>query len=166
MNTATAALEAHVTVATIRHWCRAGVVKAAKTAGQWIIDAASLARRITLSKPAVKTVVFTAETMVAIGGSRWTKNDMDRVYINNWARFIGLEVSTYNTGNISSATLDGERISNSEAGRLLGMVEKVYFDVTDGSVHVKWGWGEARSMDRDDVKYAITIGIRNEIAAL
>ncbi len=166
MNTTAAALEAGVSVATIRNWCRAGVVKAAKTAGQWIIDAASLARRIALGKPAKKTVVFTAEAMVAIGGSRWVKNGMDRVYINDWARFIGLETSHYNTGNIASAKLDGERISNSEAGRLLGMVDKVYFDAADGQVHIKWGWGQARSMDRDDVKYAITMGIRNEIAAL
>lgn len=48
MNTTTAAAQANVTVATIRNWCRRGVVSAIKTAGRWIIDAASLAYRITL----------------------------------------------------------------------------------------------------------------------
>ncbi|MGY3341099.1 hypothetical protein ACVW0K_007292 [Streptomyces filamentosus] len=46
MNTTAAATEAHVTVATIRTWCRRGVIAAAKKAGCWIIDTASLARRI------------------------------------------------------------------------------------------------------------------------
>ncbi|MFI2078498.1 hypothetical protein [Streptomyces triculaminicus] len=46
MNTATAATQARVTLATIRTWCRRGIVAAAKTAGRWVIDATSLARRI------------------------------------------------------------------------------------------------------------------------
>jgi hypothetical protein len=48
MNTTTAAIQAHVTTATIRTWCRRGAVAAVKTAGRWIIDTASLARRITI----------------------------------------------------------------------------------------------------------------------
>lgn len=48
MNTTAAALQAHVTVATIRTWARRGVIAATKTAGRWIIDTASLARRITI----------------------------------------------------------------------------------------------------------------------
>lgn len=46
MNTTAAATQAGVTVATIRTWCRAGVIAAAKRAGRWIIDTASLAHRI------------------------------------------------------------------------------------------------------------------------
>lgn len=48
MNTTAAALEARVTVATVRTWCRNGVVAAAKQAGRWVIDTASLARRIAI----------------------------------------------------------------------------------------------------------------------
>ncbi|MFE9845806.1 hypothetical protein [Streptomyces goshikiensis] len=48
MNTTAAAAEAHVTVTTIRHWARRGVIAATKTAGKWVINAASLARRITI----------------------------------------------------------------------------------------------------------------------
>jgi hypothetical protein len=49
MNTSAAATEAHVTVATIRTWCRRGVVAAIKTAGRWIIDTTSLAHRIAIA---------------------------------------------------------------------------------------------------------------------
>lgn len=48
MNTTAAATEAHVTVATIRTWCRHGVIAAVKMAGRWVIDTASLARRIAI----------------------------------------------------------------------------------------------------------------------
>ena len=48
MNTTAAALQANVAVATIRTWCRRGVITATKTAGRWIIDTASLATRITI----------------------------------------------------------------------------------------------------------------------
>lgn len=54
MDTTAAATQAGVTVATIRTWCRRGVVAAAKVAGRWVIKAASLARRIALGrKPAM-----------------------------------------------------------------------------------------------------------------
>lgn len=46
MNTTAAATQAKVTVATIRTWCRRGVVAAVKVAGRWVIDTTSLARRI------------------------------------------------------------------------------------------------------------------------
>jgi hypothetical protein len=80
MDTTAAALQANVTVATIRTWCRIGAVAAAKVGGRWVIEAASLAKRIALGvrKPA-KKVAFTVDTMTAIGGKRWTKNGHDRV---------------------------------------------------------------------------------------
>ncbi len=171
MNTTAAAIEAHVSVDTIRTWCRRGVVAAVKQAGRWIIDSASLAHRIALGalkvrKPATKPVVFSIETMTAIGGNRWTKAGHDRVYINNWQRFIGLEVDYYNSGNICGATLDGELISNSEAGRILGAVQKVYFDTADNKVHIQWGYGNPRHFDRAELADTIFTGIRAAIAAL
>lgn len=50
MDTTTAAQRAGVTAATIRTWCRKGVVAAIKCAGRWIINASSLAYRITIGK--------------------------------------------------------------------------------------------------------------------
>lgn len=46
--TATAAQAAGVTTATIRTWCRHGVVTATREAGRWIIDTASLHTRIAI----------------------------------------------------------------------------------------------------------------------
>lgn len=48
MNTTAAALQANVTAATIRAWCRRGVIAATKAAGRWTIDTASLAARIAI----------------------------------------------------------------------------------------------------------------------
>jgi hypothetical protein len=50
MNTTAAATEAQVTAATIRTWCRKGVIAATKQAGRWIIDSVSLAHRIAIGQ--------------------------------------------------------------------------------------------------------------------
>lgn len=168
MNTTTAAAEAQVTVTTIRTWCRRGVIAATKQAGRWIIDTASLAARIAIGKmkrPA-RTVVYSIETMTAIGGRRWQKNGHDRVYLNGFETVPGLELDHYKSGNISYAELDGEKVSNSEAGRLATAVDKVYFDAADGKVHIKWGWGNPRSLDRDEIAARIFGAVRTAIAAL
>lgn len=171
MNTTTAATQAHVTTATIRTWCRNGVITATKAAGRWIVDAASLARRIAIGamrthKPAARPVVYTVDTMTAIGGNRWTKNGMDRVYLNDWTRFAGLEVETYNSGNVRYAEYQGERVSNSQARLLAGSIDKVWFDAADGRLHYRPGYSESRVADRDEVFAAVVTGIRTAIAAL
>jgi hypothetical protein len=167
MDTSTAAQQAKVTTATIRTWCRIGAVAASKVSGRWIIDAASLAHRIALGvRRTARKVVYSIETMTAIGGSRWTKAGHDRVYLNHWAELAGLEVSYYNTGNISSAAWQGERISNSQAYKLRGTLDKVWFDAATGKLHGKWGYSESRVADRDEVWAAVTAGVRAAIAAL
>ncbi|SFD14617.1 hypothetical protein [Streptomyces aidingensis] len=50
MDTATAAQTTGRTVATIRNWCRTGVVAATKTAGRWDIDATSLRTRVLIEQ--------------------------------------------------------------------------------------------------------------------
>jgi hypothetical protein len=169
MNTTIAAAQAGVCVDTIRTWCRIGAVAAVKHAGRWIIDTASLAARIAIGKmkrPARKPVVFTVETMTAIGGRRWQKNGMDRVYLNDFETVPGLELDHYKSGSISYAALDGEKISNSEGGRLATAVDKVYFDAADGKVHIKWGWSSPRSLDRDEIADRIFTAVRAAVAAL
>lgn len=168
MNTTTAAETAKVTVATIRNWARRGIIAATKVAGRWVIDTTSLARRIeigTMKRPARK-VVYSVETMVAIGGNRWQRNGKDRVYINDWAAFAGIETTRYNTGNISSASYQGEGVSNSQAGKLLGSIDKVWFDAADGTLHGRFGYGESRVASREEVWAAVVSGIRTAIAAL
>jgi Homeodomain-like domain len=81
---------------------------------------------------------YTAEQIEAIGGNRWRKNGMDRVYLdsNVWAALIGLEIGYYNSGNISWAQLNGEDISNGRARDILGCIGKVYWDSIDGRIHI------------------------------
>lgn len=69
---------------------------------------------------------YTAEQIEAIGGSRWTKNGKDRVYLNDWHALARLEITRYHSGNISSATLDGEPLSNTKAR--LCAIGKVYWE--------------------------------------
>jgi hypothetical protein len=168
MNTTAAADTAKVTVATIRDWARRGVIAATKTAGRWVIDSASLARRIAIGamKRPARRVIYSIETMLAIGGNRWQRNGMDRVYINDWAAFAGIETTRYNTGSISSASYQGEGISNSQAGKLLGSIDKVWFDAATGKLHGRYGYSESRVATRDEVWAAVTAGIRTAIAAL
>jgi hypothetical protein len=167
MNTTTAAIEAHVTVATIRTWCRAGVVAATKTAGRWIIDTASLARRIAIGamKCPAKAVQLTADTLTAIGGRRWQKNGMDRIYLNDAHQYLGLEVNRYKSGNISSAWLDDEKISNSEAGRIAAAMDKVFYDLTTGELRIQ-GYGSPRAITLDEIRDRILTGLRAAVAAL
>lgn len=66
MNTAAAAIKAHVTVATIRTWCRRGVVTATKRAGRWIVDTASLAHRIAIGERRTRKEATTVTDYTAL----------------------------------------------------------------------------------------------------
>lgn len=82
------------------------------------------------AKPAEKT---TAEKLEDLGISAWERGDMKRYYMNDDAfeAVFGLSIGRYKTGNISSARLNGESISNCKAYRLMG--QAVFFDaVRDG----------------------------------
>ncbi|WP_354643912.1 helix-turn-helix domain-containing protein [Kitasatospora camelliae] len=151
ITTTEAATQARVTVATIRNWCTRGVITATKHAGRWLIDTASLTYRINLPallRPARKTITLTTEAMLAIGGRRWQKNGMDRVYINDWAQFAGLDIAYYGTGNVSGATLGGRGIANGRVAGLLSKIEKVWFDAADGRL-----WIRHYDADLVDVRY-------------
>ncbi|MFF1341156.1 hypothetical protein ACFVYT_25085 [Streptomyces sp. NPDC058290] len=167
MNTTAAATEAHVTVATIRTWARRGVIAATKTAGKWVIDAASLARRIAIgARKARKVIAFTVEALTVIGGSHWQRGDMDRVYFNNPAQLAGLEISHYKSGNISGAYWQGELVSNSQGYKLATSIDKLWYDLADGKFHCHFGFGESREASRTEVFHAAVAGIRTAIAAL
>ena len=83
----------------------------------------------------------TTKILTDAGGKLWEKSInngmLRRIYFNAdlVVEFIGLSVSRYNTGNISGATLNGEKISNSEAGRILSGMDKIYYDLNDGKFH-------------------------------
>lgn len=76
---------------------------------------------------------ITAQQILALGGREWTgRNGQQRIYLNNWYELAGLKVSWYKSGSISSATINGEPISNRKAGMLLAA--KVWFDVEAGEL--------------------------------
>lgn len=92
-------------------------------------DAFAFALRETYEQEAVMQNEMTMEQKLeALGISAWEKNGMRRYYINadKVEAVFGLEIGRYNTGNISSARLNGEHISNTKAGKLLA--RKIYFD--------------------------------------
>lgn len=71
--------------------------------------------------------------------SSWTaRNGQTRRYIKNWPELVGLEYDTYKTGNIRSASLRGEPLSNTKCSGLLGI--KVWLDDAD-EVHVDYNSG-------------------------
>lgn len=70
----------------------------------------------------------------------WEKGNLKRAYISDEAvkKALNLEVTRYKTGNISSAKMDGEKISNSEAFRILLRFSDVYYDM----INNKWSFDE------------------------
>lgn len=77
-----------------------------------------------------KMVATTEQVLIDLGLSVWEKNSTRRIYINSDRSedVFGLQITKYRTGNISSANLNGERISNSKASKLLS--SPTYFDCT------------------------------------
>ena len=51
-------------------------------------------------------------------GNIWKNYGKERFYLNI-SKVIGLEVELYNTGNVCSALLNGEKISNSKAAKIV-----------------------------------------------
>ena len=79
------------------------------------------------------------QELTKVGGKLWEKDGKRRVYFNKNAlcKLFGLEYSTYGTGNISSATIDGEPTSNSHAKKLLWQFSegKFFYDFFDHKFH-------------------------------
>ena len=79
------------------------------------------------------------QDLIQAGGKEWRKDDLHRVYFNDLPELLGLETFHYNTGNISSTRLNGERISNCRAGELMTslMSAKFWYDVKAGHFESK-----------------------------
>lgn len=87
-------------------------------------------------KMAYRATELTVDALVKLGGSEWIKGDYHRVYFNGEAlcEIIGLSYSTYKTGNVSFAVLNGVKISNTKAASLRARLftGKLWFDVKTG----------------------------------
>ena len=92
------------------------------------------------------------EKLIENGARRWTKYGKDRLYFNA-TNVLNLEISYYNTGNVRTATLNGERISNSDARRYLDA--KAYIDLTTDELHVSAKNEEIASTIEDAVNWLV-----------
>lgn len=83
---------------------------------------------------------WNVKKLEAIGAKRWTKYGKDRLYLSGCgASIIGLEVDHYKSGNICSAAINGEKISNAEANRYMSAYANAYIDMTTGDVCAVYG---------------------------
>ncbi len=73
-------------------------------------------------------------TSEEIGGCRWRKGGLDRIYFNGLGHWYGLEAEYYKSGHVAWARLNGEPISNSKARKILDRVgyARLWFDCTTG----------------------------------
>jgi hypothetical protein len=69
--------------------------------------------------------------LVEAGGKEWTGGTNHRVYFKP-QNILCMEVECYKSGSLRNVTMNGERISNSKAGRIINA--KLYVDVTTGEV--------------------------------
>lgn len=74
----------------------------------------------------------------AKGFKRWTKGNMDRLYIN--VTDLGLVADYYKSGNVCGGEWQGEGVGSSATKRLLA--SKVYVDVKTGELHVTSNFDE------------------------
>ena len=74
---------------------------------------------------------------IDLGYWKHPRTGEERWYVNNSEELAGLELHHYNTGNISAAYLNGEKISNSQAKRLIGQLGNVWL-TADGEIHTKF----------------------------
>ena len=75
-----------------------------------------------------ETIEREAEKLAEIGGVRWTKNGMDRVYFDSLAHRIGL--------HIYKRTLNGKPIARRAVSRILGTLRdtKIHYDLNTGKL--------------------------------
>lgn len=97
----------------------------------------------------IETTAANIQQLINAGAKRWTKGKLDRLYVN--ATILGLEYDCYKSGNVRSATWQGEGISNADARRLLG--SKVFVDLNTGDLHVSTNF-DARCKDGQELDEA------------
>lgn len=73
------------------------------------------------------------QKLTNLGCSVWEKYGKKRIYFNDnqLAKVFGLVVARYKTGAIKNAELNGEKISNSKAGKIIA--NNPYFDCLSNS---------------------------------
>ena len=91
------------------------------------------------------------EKLVEMGCNEWKKGDYHRIYVN--PEMLGLTVDRYNSGKVSYAEFDEEKISNTEATKILA--GKYYIDANNGTVSVTAGFAYGETKFRNTLKERI-----------
>lgn len=86
--------------------------------------------------------------LIKLGGREWKTEDGEkhRVYFKNIREFYGLSCEFYkSSGRVSSATLNGDKISNNTANKLCTYLDLagLYYDVNEGAFY-------SPKLDEDD----------------
>jgi hypothetical protein len=104
-----------------------------------------------------------AQKLVEVGGKRWQKGDMDRIYFDGLATWYGLVCKRYSSGNISGATLNGSSISNTYAREIENDLDalKVWYDVAADKFA-----GKGPYINENDYYRTIVKRIRSAVEAL
>lgn len=90
------------------------------------------------------------EKLESMGASRWTKYGKDRIYFNRneFIKNAGFSYYTYKSGNISSAYVNGIKVSNAEGYRILSSFESVFLNLESMKL-------ESRDFINDNVREMI-----------
>ena len=80
-----------------------------------------------------KTKINIDDRLISVGGKLWERGSMKRIYFNSLYDFAEFSYNTYGTGNISSATISGDSISNNMARKIATKldVSKVFYDCNE-----------------------------------
>lgn len=86
-------------------------------------------------------------SLINLGGSEWKAYGKHRIYFDTeiQCELLGLEIQRYKTGNISSATLNGEDISNTQ-----GKLDKFWYNIK--TRHFGWSRYMSDSLANDLIK--------------
>jgi hypothetical protein len=88
------------------------------------------------------------------GATRWTKYGKDRMYLSRIGdALMGLELDFYKSGNICSAWLNNEKISNRESFRVSEAYSRAYIDLASGKVYECVGRYADDFMDKLNVTF-------------
>src|SRR5690606_23390506 len=113
-----------------------------------------------------RTVELTVENLVAVGGREWKRGDKHRIYFNNIATYLPIEIEHYKSGRISWAAWEGEEISNRQAYLILASRSGVYCAANEDKCVGRYGAREARIDPQEEVWKRVDDGIKQAVSNL
>lgn len=145
MNTTAAATSAGVTIPTIRTWCRRGVIVATKAAGRWVIDAASLNRRIQIGARRARKATMSLDLTAATIKTR-IRGGVTTTSVRGFAPLLA--------DRLAAITDEGDRLHTEQA--LSGAVIAIRDQADEAEESGRYGYETFRDHGRIATTYAGT----------